>query len=108
MRDYHPNARGLPHHSTITGCGTVTCRRAAVAAAGRAGALVERGYEVTGEPRNDMDDELKAAAKAASPLKDAPLKNLTPWEAELLVEVLADHPGLTPERALAGLRAEGM
>ena len=55
-----------------------------------------------------MDDELKAAAKAASPLKDDPLKNLMPWEAELLAEVLADHPGLTPERALAGLRAAGM
>jgi hypothetical protein len=53
-----------------------------------------------------MDDEQKAAATAAAANK-APDK-LTPREAELLAEVLALHPTLTRDEALAALREAGM
>ena len=55
-----------------------------------------------------MGDEQKPAATAAAAKQAAPDENLTPWEAEILADVLAAHPTLTRDEALAELRAAGM
>jgi hypothetical protein len=53
-----------------------------------------------GQTEDQMAEDQKADQKNPH--------NLTPREAELLAEVLAAHPSLTPEEALAELRAAGM
>jgi hypothetical protein len=55
-----------------------------------------------------MDDGRMAAVKKAEAAAKASQEKLTPRDAELLAEVLAAHPTLTADEALAELRAAGM